>query len=646
MKQSKSGSGTGSGIFSRVFGLGKSKKKEGKETKEEEEEEEDGPKVSVQKVIPNQVRIRLGKQLELERLQTGEAILCTGCSCCFSELSNYSTDDKSWKCEFCGKVNEQIYLDAEEIPTNSKEGLEYVLEFPEKAESNEDEQLITICLDLSGSMCVSNEIPSLQSAWRSVRQKYGDKEELMNESSQYSNAQKDKKMLEEALGDAIDMESQWMDGEEGNQYITRLECMQAAIVEHLSQLKVLHPNHKVILVTFSDEVTVYQPMVNPNSDKVTVDTVTIVGDKLNDKNQIASIADEIYTSNYGKISGIETSYNEIVSIVKRFAEKGPTALGPALLFSQELCKNAGKSEIIICTDGLSNVGVGSLENNKSADKFYEEIGKSARKSNCVISIMSIEGSDCNMKSLGKCAEITGGRVNILNPFELVAEIQRIAQNPVVATDVQVKIFCKPKFSVDFFEWNSEHSVWLKQIGNVMKATDLTFCLTPLKDSTPSQDVFIQVQVLFTKTDFSKRLLVYSSKTSSSDTVADDQVDISVVAQNSIQSAALLSQNGEFEKALHLLVSTNEFLKKVATSDSQKEEYAAFLDPTSDLEREIRKCISSKGRTKSDEHTKVLLNAKVISSDTFLSGRRKDVSKREKGVFSNEKLRDAYYVKRF
>ena len=63
--------------------------------------------------------------------------------------------------EFCGFKNADLLLDDEEIP---KEGLlEYVLE-PSKTSngSNADEGVIVLCVDVSGSMMVSEEVQELQ----------------------------------------------------------------------------------------------------------------------------------------------------------------------------------------------------------------------------------------------------------------------------------------------------------------------------------------------------------------------------------------------------------------------------------------------------------------------------------------------------
>lgn len=43
--------------------------------------------------------------------------------------------------------------------------------------------------------------------------------------------------------------------------------------------------------------------------------------------------------------------------------KGQTALGPALVSAIEVASKGSKgSVVVLCTDGLANVGVGALEN--------------------------------------------------------------------------------------------------------------------------------------------------------------------------------------------------------------------------------------------------------------------------------------------
>jgi hypothetical protein len=65
-------------------------------------------------------------------------------------------------------------------------------------------------------------------------------------------------------------------------------------------------------------------------------------------------------------------------------ETGPTALGPAIITAIALAgEGAPGSTVIVCTDGLANVGLGAFdgvqseEEQKKVQEFYEIIGQYA-----------------------------------------------------------------------------------------------------------------------------------------------------------------------------------------------------------------------------------------------------------------------------
>lgn len=71
----------------------------------------------------------------------------------------------------------------------------------------------------------------------------------------------------------------------------------------------------------------------------------------------------------------------ILKQVFALEETGATALGPAILTAVALASQGAKgSQVIICTDGLANVGLGALDEmndpteEKMADDFYQKIG--------------------------------------------------------------------------------------------------------------------------------------------------------------------------------------------------------------------------------------------------------------------------------
>ena len=64
-------------------------------------------------------------------------------------------------------------------------------------------------------------------------------------------------------------------------------------------------------------------------------------------------------------------------------EGGMTALGPALLMGINLASRVAGSKVIICTDGLANVGLGNLDELHTDDvyaqsaSFYTDVSNMA-----------------------------------------------------------------------------------------------------------------------------------------------------------------------------------------------------------------------------------------------------------------------------
>lgn len=83
----------------------------------------------------------------------------------------------------------------------------------------------------------------------------------------------------------------------------------------------------------------------------------LVGDKLSNKEQIVgSLAD------FKLNDPISEAYGTLLNSINKTEAKGQTALGPAMITALEIAaKGSPGSSVILCTDGLANVGVGQLE---------------------------------------------------------------------------------------------------------------------------------------------------------------------------------------------------------------------------------------------------------------------------------------------
>lgn len=133
-------------------------------------------------------------------------------------------------------------------------------------------------------------------------------------------------------------------------------------------------------MTFSDEVHI----IGDGTESV----VTIAGDKLSNFDQVFSIGSE-----HKLRKSIGESHADLSRKLLDLEEQGCTALGPALLASLAICSSSPSSKIIIATDGLSNVGVGSMdgldtdEKKEEAERFYEKIGRLASQNGVNVSVL-------------------------------------------------------------------------------------------------------------------------------------------------------------------------------------------------------------------------------------------------------------------
>ena len=59
--------------------------------------------------------------------------------------------------------------------------------------------------------------------------------------------------------------------------------------------------------------------------------------------------------------------------VKGLHTSGCTALGPALSICAGFLSEVPSSEIVLCTDGMPNVGVGSLQGSRQEAGFYRTV---------------------------------------------------------------------------------------------------------------------------------------------------------------------------------------------------------------------------------------------------------------------------------
>jgi len=116
------------------------------------------------KVDTNVVSLTLGSLGENAPVATGDAVYCDGCSACLSGISTLTAQEGSegtkwaWSCEFCGKDN-VVEMEEEEKPSQDQKTVDYIIEHAGEAAAAAPVDGFTVfCIDISGSMCVTQEV--------------------------------------------------------------------------------------------------------------------------------------------------------------------------------------------------------------------------------------------------------------------------------------------------------------------------------------------------------------------------------------------------------------------------------------------------------------------------------------------------------
>ncbi|XP_072166437.1 circularly permutated Ras protein 1-like [Diadema setosum] len=511
----------------------------------------------------NVILLSLGSLQKDPVIMTGDPVRCSNSKCQvflshISRLEPPEGDQRTWACEFCGQANENLDIVDEEIPKDAS--VDYLLEAaPEKTEeaamSEEGKQsskagTLLYCVDMSGSMAQTTQLPELQAAWMQLN----------------SRGQR-----------------------QGNSSITRLECMKQAITRQLDFFEADEEcNKRVGIVTFESQVKVH-------GDGTQV--CQTVSDNMNSMEHLIGEGQRMAPS--FNMRPVHASVEELRTKVNGLRTAGSTALGPALCVCVGLlAKNPG-SEIVLCTDGEPNVGVGSLggynrHGDQDPSEFYRQIGNRAKEQQTTISIIGIQtNQSLQMERVSNAVSITDGSLNLLDPHELTRQIRQIGQDPVVATNVELTLILHPVLQFD--ESMTEGVVQdgnrlTVNMGNVRRSSDLTFRFKLKPGEKGTQDKLpFQVEIKYTKTD-GRRFL--RTITQQRDTTADRQamemeLDPAVTGLAAVQQAAKFGEKGETTKARGHMWAAAKMMQRTSASplakSHQVESTVQFLNQASALD---------------------------------------------------------------
>lgn len=337
---------------------------------------------------------------------------------------------------------------------------------------------------------------------------------------------------------------------------------------------------------------------------------------------------------------------------------GSTALGPALAVALGLAREHKRetegalTEIFLCTDGASNMGIGTTDGRAAEDvnmhgrPFYSQAGEIALENSAKINIIGIEQDEgVALDILAVAAQISGGVVTTVRPDELRRQIRTASQRRILAKNITVKLHA-PK------GWEFFPDPWP---GIVASKNTLTYTLAQIDDETdvgfafgPSNGkagaggapLHFQAQITYTSEstgDTNVRILNRVMPTTSDREHAEAAVEVAVAGTYILQNIAfaanqVLIKNMSFSsseakakiKTLRdELYAGHQFLIRGAKMHTQQEELGNFTRESSQLDLELERMMNDGVTgTLRDQAAKTFVRMIGLSRNSLLAGSRK------------------------
>ena len=213
--------------------------------------------------------------------------------------------------------------------------------------------------------------------------------------------------------------------------------------------------------------------------------------------------------------------------------------------------------MFLCTDGLANVGLGSLEDSeRECALFYTELAEQAKLRGVTVTVISLIGTECALESLSIVCEQTAGSVQRVDPVQLTGNLVAFADRPVVAYGVMAMVLLHHglQFRGEMDDEGENRNWVVKDLGNVTRGKELTFsyAFRPKDqcDLSGIEQIPFQVQVLFTRPNGMRCLRVATARVAVTDdrAQAEQHADIGVIGTHAAQRAAKFAKAGDYEKA--------------------------------------------------------------------------------------------------
>ncbi|MFB0562052.1 MAG: VWA domain-containing protein [Candidatus Lokiarchaeia archaeon] len=329
----------------------------------------------------------------------------------------------------------------------------------------------------------------------------------------------------------------------------KLEAVKRSLAETIKDLKINAPRSNFGLIAF--ESSVY--LINSKGKNV----LSMDGDDLYSQERIA----ERFSHAKYDFEAIEKNAENWLKAVSKLEPMDMTSLGPGLLGGYTLLKMRGGGRLLLLTDGLANMGFGSLESPSTAGKgFYKEVAGSCNYSNIIVDVVGVreEGAESRLalKTLGNLALASGGDIYYVTMDEIERTFADIRGKGYIARNVEVQMFTPP--SLKLVDATGTTSETLKpeepvRLGGVTADREIYFEMQAPK-GVEDEEIPIQAQIQYVDSEGRKHLRVVSKtvKKAKDEEEYAKTYDPEISAAMRVQQAGRAAYKGDQEKAEELI----------------------------------------------------------------------------------------------
>jgi hypothetical protein len=237
----------------------------------------------------------------------------------------------------------------------------------------------------------------------------------------------------------------------------KLEAVKTALVQNIHKITADYPTMTFVLAPFSTNVEL---MLTPDNRHYFKD-----GPNFHKEEKLIEELRPLVQKSPFK--PLEKNFEKWTAIVKNMGPMDMTALGPALFLglqtiiqsqSDKIPKPGGR--VLLLTDGLANIGMGSIENSASAKDsgpsvFYHHLAELAVQNNIIVDIVAVRdasgGNSVALDIIGSITDYTGGSMAFVKAEEIESTFDQFRGTNFVARNVTLRVFAPEFLHVDEIE---------------------------------------------------------------------------------------------------------------------------------------------------------------------------------------------------